>query len=372
MKTKSIFVVVVTSSMACLLVSCNRGDTTALKSPDQSVGAASSGEAGRYQNKIGPDGGWFGRRLRLGARYYNATWALIVGIDNYPGKSSGFDPLLYAANDAAELRNVLQNDFGYREDHIHFLKNASATGERLRREIETWPPRNKLKKSDAFSFFFAGHGLTNDRSREGYLAASDSQRKDLGTAVPVSRVRDTLAQLPCRHRLLILDSCYSGSLFLEKPTGAVSDGPQGTAAKERQRSGTATPSRGSTGSDPPTDEFAHYLHEPFFWGMSAGLYQPVYDGQGKDRHSVFTAALLKVLGERADSGRSDHAFTFRQLASQVEVRVRDAHIGQIPDWRPLGPGSGDFVFLPTVLAGRREKNPWIANCSPGAAGTPLR
>jgi WD40 repeat protein len=94
---------------------------------------------------------------------------------------------------------------------------------------------------------------------------------------------------------------------------------------------------------------SYYFKRPFFWGMSAGRYTPVADGQGKDRHSVFTAALLSELIERADTDRPDHAFTFRELAPRVEARVREGKFtSQIPNWGKLGPGDGDFVFRPTL------------------------
>ncbi len=83
-------------------------------------------------------------------------------------------------------------------------------------------------------------------------------------------------------------------------------------------------------------------------GISARRFTPVCDGLGDDRHSVFTGILLQVLRERADTVREDHAFTFRQLAAQVESRVANAGVNQIPDWGALGVGDGDFVFRPTV------------------------
>ena len=52
--------------------------------------------------------------------------------------------------------------------------------------------------------------------------------------------------------------------------------------------------------------------------MSAGRAdEPVADGLGAARHSVFTATLLAVMREQANSSRADHSFVFGDLAPQV-------------------------------------------------------
>jgi WD40 repeat protein/tetratricopeptide (TPR) repeat protein len=161
----------------------------------------------------------------------------------------------------------------------------------------------------------------------------------------VAWLRDRLAELPCRHKLIILDSCYSGRLFRDRPAA-----PGGPVVAGRAPAG--SPTRGGSGSGlgPERDNLAYYMSRPAFQGMSAGRDTPVADGSGEDRHSVFTSKLLEVLREQADSPRADHAFTFRQLAAQVEARVSSAlHSRQVPNSGSLGPGDGDFVFRPTVL-----------------------
>jgi len=282
---------------------------------------------------------------------YRARWAVIIGIGQYAGGQSGLEPLSHAVNDARKIRNRLGDEFGYADDHVRCLTDSDATLQSIKDAFERWIPAKSPQADDSVLVFFAGHGLIDRQTQQGYLAAVDSVAQKLDSCLPVAWLRDRLGEIPCRHKLVILDSCYSGSLFLEKPENAVSATSQSAvsaSSDKRLGSGSLIASGAGTASDPTKDEFSYYLQEPFFWGMSAGRFQPVCDGQGDDQHSVFTAALLKVLAERADSGRSDHAFTFRQLASQVEARVRDAHVGQIPNWGRLAPGEGDFIFRPTV------------------------
>jgi WD40 repeat protein/uncharacterized caspase-like protein len=245
-------------------------------------------------------------------------WAVIIGVNQYPGGATGLNPLEFAANDAREVRTVLIQEFGYQEDHIHYLPDKKATLQAMRDAFTNWLPGRKLNADDSVMVFFAGHGLVdwNDKAQEGYLAAVDSDGNKLAeTCLPVTWVRDQMAARPCQQKLLILDCCYSGKLFQKY--------------KEVVGKGDA------------------------FFGMSAGKITPVADGRGKDGHSIFTSALLQELRARANSPRSDHRFTFGEFAPLVKTRVetdpksRQVPGRQDPEWGRLADGEGDFWFRPT-------------------------
>jgi WD40 repeat protein len=291
-----------------------------------------------------------------GPRDYRAKYAIIIGINKYKG--AGLEPLLFAENDAREVRNTLQDEFGYSPDRIFFLTDDGATCGAVRRVLEEEIARREPEADDSLLLFFAGHGLIDRRDGETYLALADSKADDLReTGLAVSWVRDRFGGLKCRHKLIILDCCYSGSLF--RSIGAPDGVPQGpTPRLPGARGGDPLPGadRGRPDALGPgvADNLPYYLSRPAFEGMSAGRFTPVADGLGENRHSVFTSALLKVMEERANSPRRDQSFTFRQLATQVETRVANA-LGshQVPDWGRLGPGDGDFLFRATV----RRKTP---------------
>ncbi|MCH7725662.1 MAG: caspase family protein, partial [Planctomycetes bacterium] len=282
---------------------------------------------------------------------YRAKWAVVIGIDQYPGGESGLQSLMFAVNDAREFRDLLRDEFGFAEKRIRYLVDSKATTRAIRETFQKWLPAQQLNDRDAVIVFFSGHGLVDHRTKQGFLAAIDSKCADRDrTCISVSWLRDELGALPCRHKLVILDSCYSGSLFQNKLTTSSSPkvGEQdGVSSLNSPNS--ATRSTGVTGLGGREDNITFYYQNPAFYGMSAGRFTPVVDGLGENRHSVFTAALLQVLRERANSPRQDHAFTFRQLAAQVESRVANK-LGsrQIPDWGALATGGGDFVFRPTV------------------------
>ena len=296
---------------------------------------------------------------------YRARWAVIIGIDKYPGGKSGLEPLLFAANDARAVRDMLRDDYGYDKEHILALIDEEAPGKVTRQSLieafQRWLPGRPIAKNDSVLVFFAGHGLIEGSTNQGYLAAADSNATQLpGTCLAVESIKKWLEDLLCQHKLLILDSCYSGSMFLDKPAPpAVALNGGSGPDRARGDSGPGAPGQRGSGMAPVGDNLSYYLRQPAFYGMSAGRFTPVADGLGEERHSVFTSALLKVLRERANSLRADHAFTFRQLAAEVESRVASAlRSRQIPDWGRLGPGDGDFVFLEKVrrLTPREESS----------------
>lgn len=281
--------------------------------------------------------------------YYRSTAAVLIGIDAYGREGSNLPPLQFAVNDARELRDLLRDEFGYVEDRVRYLSDSDATRTNIEAAFTSWLPQKQLTSDDAVLVFFAGHGLIDAADSEGYLAAVDSTATDFSTCVAVKWLRDQLESLPCRHKLVLLDSCYSGSLFRQ-------DRRSVTLAQNLPLAMNDTATRSLPNNQPPSattiaqaTNLGYYLGHPAFFGMSAGRSTPVVDGNEKDQHSVFTLALLQELRDRADSNRhQDYQFTFRQLAARIEARVANAPSSiQIPDWGRLGEGDGDFVFRPT-------------------------
>ena len=171
--------------------------------------------------------------------------------------------------------------------------------------------------------------------------------------------------MPCRHRLLLLDCCFSGALFgFDRPLAArpVPEIPVGPKRGDGDATGPTGLNRGDgPGTRRVTGEIDYYLGAEAFVGMTAGLGdQPVADGSERDRHSLFTSALLQAMRERANSPRQNHAFTFTELTAVVRPRVtgevlrRNTLSDQIPMAGRLEPGEGDFVFQQT----RDVEVPW--------------
>lgn len=267
---------------------------------------------------------------------YRERWAIIVGIDHYVDES--VPTLQFAVNDATAFRDLLIKEFSFPGDHIRFLSDKQANLANFQDAFTHWLPSKGVDANDAVLVFFAGHGFIAPDGVEGYLATTELRMdRKVETSIPVRWIKNHLAspKVLARHKLILLDSCYSGALFQR------AGGNLGTRRDALAQQFTTAAIAAAAG-----DNLAWYFLQPAFMGISAGRYTPVSDGTAEAGHSVFTSTLLAVMRERADSKRPDHAFTFRELAVQVETRVRGALVSrQIPDWGAID-GAGDFVFVP--------------------------
>lgn len=255
-----------------------------------------------------------------GRKWYRAMFAIVIGVDQYDEPSTGWRDLRYAVNDAREVRDVLRDEFGYGEENILYLTNGSATRRAIVEGFEQWLTAKRPTADDAVLFYFAGHGTS--RETIGYLAPAGSRRDQINTLLPLSELRGFMQAIPCRHKCVILDSCYSGTLFQQFP----------------QTNG-AAPAQGT--------RLGYYLSQPAFCGLSAGRNRSVEDGDEQTRHSPFTLALLNTLKQRADTPWPDRVINLRLLAAKVESTVARSS-SQIPQSGLLGSGDGDFLFRPTV------------------------
>ncbi|MCP4108721.1 MAG: caspase family protein [Desulfobacteraceae bacterium] len=89
-----------------------------------------------------------------------ARKALLVGINDYQGISD----LNGCINDVKNMRDILRNYFGFRNDDIRVLIDSRATKKNILTRLE-WMVKN-AKSGDVLVFHFAGHG-SQVRDRDG-------------------------------------------------------------------------------------------------------------------------------------------------------------------------------------------------------------
>lgn len=336
-----------------------RSPQTSVKSEDSKAKGKSKlrgGEAMVHSEFAG-----FGRvgRSHFSDVDYRARWAVIIGLNQFKHMSH----LDNAVNDAAAVRDLLRDEFGYDEKRIIFLadQHKNEAGEvtstepigkaTLLKAFDDLESRD-IRSNDAVLFFFAGHGKSDKQGT--YLAGYDAVSDDTSTWVDAVDLKERLWQLPARHKLIILDSCYAGSILdvVNPKVMKRADVPVPPTPPKLVSLTTLTPadqddrkrSDGIQAID-LRDNISYYLQQPAFFAITAGRDQPVGDASNeKPDHSPFTTAFLDVLKERANSLREGDVFTVRELAVRIESRVRT---GQTPDWGRLEGSRGDFVFQPT-------------------------
>ena len=276
--------------------------------------------------------------------FYRACWAVIVGINRYEDDKS-FPELTFAAPDAVALSEILCDQFvGYQVQpkdkvpgpRIRVLTNEEATKENIVAAVESWLA-DRVAPQDCLLFYFSGHGTEN-----GFLATHDCAADDVvSTGISVEYLKETLNDFErsprlaaCRHKAIILDSCYGGNLF-EETSRTLGDKSTFSPSSHRNYA------RG----------FARFLGEPAFQGMSAAQStQKAWEARDGSSHSIFTGVLIEVLKERADSRETQfHTFTFSSLGAQVRDRVV-SKLGpsQTPKVGYLALGEGDILFRESI------------------------
>ena len=140
-------------------------------------------------------------------------WAVILGISSYKNLPPGVQ-LHYAHRDAQDFAEFLRSAPGgaIPGDHIRLLTDQQATLAEIRAALHDWLPA-AARPQDIVYFFFAGHGILDDRD-EGYFVAYDSDPQNLhATALSFLEVDRTLSsRLQSRLVVLVADACHSGRL----------------------------------------------------------------------------------------------------------------------------------------------------------------
>ncbi len=131
--------------------------------------------------------------------------ALVIGIDHY----EHIDGLTGCVNDAHAVKAMLDR---HADGSINFgVRLMVGTGQQdILEKSELKEAVRELFSDDAevALFYFAGHGYIETTG--GYLCAGDCRRGDDGLAL--SDVMTFANESKARNKIIILDSCYSGSL----------------------------------------------------------------------------------------------------------------------------------------------------------------
>jgi len=250
--------------------------------------------------------------------FYDKTWAVIIGIDDYPSLSYNLQ-LQQAVKDAEGVKKALEDS--YRFDKIITLYNAEATRDGI---VEVLLGQlRKAGENDGVFVFFAGHGKTvsTEDGDLGYLLPHDGSFDEgkLYKNISMTTLKNDVAKaVPAKHIFFVMDACYSGLLLAQRGPG------DGEPAAER------------------LDYLREVTKERARQVLSAGgKGQTVLDG-GRNGHSVFTGRLLQALEE------ADGYITAKEIGSSLPEKVfydaQDRDHKQQPQFGRLA-GQGDFVFV---------------------------
>ena len=129
-----------------------------------------------------------------------------IGVSDY--SQSDYN-LAFAAKDARDLIATIEKSGIYEEVHKKVLVNNEATATNIQ-QLKSFVEQAGI--DDVVIIFIAGHGVLDD-SYQYYFATHDMDfSQPAKGGLPYDRIEALLDGIPCRNKLLLMDTCHSGEL----------------------------------------------------------------------------------------------------------------------------------------------------------------
>ncbi|MFA9392842.1 MAG: tetratricopeptide repeat protein [Prolixibacteraceae bacterium] len=231
------------------------------------------------------------------------NYLLLLAVDDY----EFWPDLVNPEKDINSIKDVLVGKYNFNSSYIFELYNKDFTHENLRNELIKI--KNEISPIDNLIIYYAGHGSYD---REFDLGAWIPYNAELGNDVDYiqnSSLLKYLDGISAKHILMLIDACFSGSLF---QGGNVSY------------------------ADTPDENLSSR------WALSSGNLEVVSDGVD-GAHSPFAHSLIELLSENKGND-----LAVRDIISYVSLKVRNQS-DQSPVGKPLNSKfhqGGEFVFHP--------------------------
>ncbi len=233
-------------------------------------------------------------------------YALIIGNNDY----EKLEDLDNAVNDAKDLEKVLREKYGF-ETTLLLNQKSDETEDAI---IDFTQNR---EKNDNILIYYAGHGQLVKKQKRGYWLPTDSGPKQDSKWLSNNNIKDLIGSSDAKHILLIVDSCFSGSLM--------------RGSGENKSVEKLTQNR--------LDLFKRLKTRLV---ITSGGNELVADGIGTSKNSVFAEPLIRTLKNNNNVIRSIELF------QKVQYYV-DNNAEQHPNYSMIhgtGHDGGEFLFFP--------------------------
>jgi len=254
--------------------------------------------------------------------FYDKSWAVVVGINQYPhAGSSGLRNLEYARADAEAVGKTLKT-LGF---EVTMLVDDKATRQAIIGALSNIQKNAKL--DDRIVFYFAGHGITeeaaetsDDKGRAmGYILPSDYDGGADATAISLETLKGLSKKIKAKHMVYLMDSCFAGDML-------------GTT-----RSSVSPTSTGGLNAylQQIMKERAHVVL------TAGGKGQKVLEKNG---HGVFTSIMLQALSEPRRMPWEKEGYVIAgDLAQHIKKQMANVYNKQSPQYGLLD-GQGDVML----------------------------
>ena len=135
------------------------------------------------------------------------TFAVIIGNENY---QRGIAKVPFAIRDAETFAKYCNKTLGIPKKNIRSYTDATF-GALLAAMRDISNLSNAYDGDIDIIFYYAGHGIPDEASREAYLLPVDADGTAKEVCYPVKRLYDELGSLESRSVTIFLDACFSGA-----------------------------------------------------------------------------------------------------------------------------------------------------------------
>jgi hypothetical protein len=140
------------------------------------------------------------------------TYALIIGNEDYRSKQRGLTTeqnVDYAANDALIFSKYCIKTLGIPSNQVRMLQDATAA--EMNQAIAWLRNLSRVENGKAkLIFYYSGHGLPHEQTKEAYLIPVDVSGTNLEYAVGINDLYSRLTEHPVQQVTVFLDACFSG------------------------------------------------------------------------------------------------------------------------------------------------------------------
>lgn len=134
------------------------------------------------------------------------TFAIIIANENY----KNVDQVPHSLNDGTVFAQYCKKTLGIPSENIKLTTDATF-GE-MRGVLSWMHDIAQAYKGDlSFIFYYSGHGIPDEKTREGYLVPIDGNPKDLITCLSLEELYNKFSELPSNKVITLIDACFSGA-----------------------------------------------------------------------------------------------------------------------------------------------------------------
>lgn len=134
------------------------------------------------------------------------TFAIIIANENYE-MASHVD---MASNDGLAMKEYCSKTFGLTDKQILYYPDA--TFGKMKKAVNEFKNIARSFNGDCnLIFYYAGHGIPDNATKEAYLMPIDADGSDVSVCYPLSKLYEEIGSLKINQVVVFLDACFSGT-----------------------------------------------------------------------------------------------------------------------------------------------------------------